>query len=135
MASPGARYTDDDAGTVTVINEINAADGATLTQQCFAHDYLRRLTEAWTTTAATCPTTPTQAAVDGPDPYWQSFTYDLVGNRTTDTTHAATGDTIRDYTTPAAQTAQPHTLTRRATRGGPATNYTYDKTGVCCTDR
>ncbi|MFC3386354.1 polymorphic toxin-type HINT domain-containing protein [Couchioplanes azureus] len=125
------RYSFDPSGNITAINEVNEAAGnTTVTQQCFQQDYLRRLTEAWTTTAATCQTSPTQAAVSGPDAYWQSFTYDLVGNRKTDTRHSPAGDTIRDYTTPAAGAAQPHTLTRRETRGGgPATSYTYDPGG------
>ncbi|MFI7376214.1 RHS repeat-associated core domain-containing protein [Actinoplanes sp. NPDC049668] len=124
-------YGYDQIGNVTSINEVNEAAGnTTITQQCFEQDYLRRLTEAWTTTAGTCQADPSQAAVAGPDPYWQSFTYDVMGNRTTDTTHTATGDTIRDYATPAAGGAQPHALTRRDTRGGgPTTSYTYDPAG------
>ncbi len=113
------------------INEINdAADDTVVSQQCFQYDHLRRLTEAWTTTATQCQSAPTQAAVQGPDPYCHSYTYDKTGNRLTDTVHQPTGDTTRDYTTPAAGTSQPHTLTRRATRGGgPAVDYTYDTAG------
>ncbi|MFI5493609.1 RHS repeat-associated core domain-containing protein [Actinoplanes sp. NPDC051859] len=128
------RYTFNPDGGITAIHEVNEAAGnTTISQQCFQQDYLRRLTEAWTTTADTCQTGPTQTAVGGPDAYWQSFTYDLVGNRTTDTSHTPAGDTIRDYNSPAAGTAQPHTLTRRQTRGGPATNYTYDPAGNLAT--
>ncbi|GGQ56289.1 RHS repeat-associated core domain-containing protein [Couchioplanes azureus] len=124
------RYTYDPDGNITSIREVSLAAGTTISNQCFQQDYLRRLTEAWTTTAATCQSSPSQAAVGGPDPYWQSFTYDLVGNRKTDTSHTPAGATIRDYTTPAPGSAQPHTLTRRETRGGgPATSYTYDPSG------
>jgi RHS repeat-associated protein len=127
-------YTYDPAGNITAIAEVNETAGTTISRQCFLHDYLRRLTEAWTTTTTACQATPNQAAVGGPDPYWHSYTYDAVGNRVTDTVHTAGGDTVRDYTTPAAGQTQPHTLTRRQTRGGPTstspdTAYTYDLAG------
>jgi RHS repeat-associated protein len=122
-------YRYDPAGNVTAITETDPA-GAVVTQQCFQTDYLRRLTEAWTTTATACQTTPAQTSVGGPDPYWHSYTYDAVGNRRTGTIHTAAGDTVHDYLTPAAGQNQPHTLTRKETRGGgPATDYTYDLAG------
>ena len=125
-------YTYDSAGNLTSINE--TAAGATVSNQCFNHDYLRRMTEAWTTTAATCQTTPSQPAVGGPDPYWQSFTYDKTGNRLTDTRHTTSGDTTRTYTYPAAGSPQPHTLTGYTTSGsGPTAAYTYDPTGDLAT--
>ncbi|MEV6299121.1 RHS repeat-associated core domain-containing protein [Actinoplanes sp. NPDC051861] len=121
-------YKHDAAGNITAINEVReSAGGATVTQQCFQHDALRRLTEAWSTTAATCQSTPAQS---GPDAYWQSFTYDAVGNRKTDTVHTAAGDTVRDYVTGPAGGRQPHSLTRRETRGGgPSTDFGYDDAG------
>lgn len=92
--------------------------------------HLRRLTEAWTTTATACQSTPSQGIVGGPDSYWQSFAYDTAGNRKTDTVHTPAGDTVRDYTNPQAGTPRPHSLTRRETRGGgAATDYTYDTAG------
>jgi YD repeat-containing protein len=122
-------YGYDNAGNITTITETHA--GATVSNQCFTYDPLRQLTEAWTTTAATCQATPTQAVVGGPDPYWTSYRYNSVSNRTQDIAHAAGGDTTRTYTYPAAGAAQPHTLTSVAITGGSSgTNtYTYDPAG------
>ena len=51
--------------------------------------------------------------IGGPDPYWTSYTYDPIGNRTSQTRHglAGAGDTTTTYTYPTPATAQPHTLT------------------------
>ena len=45
-----ATYNYDDAGTITSI--AGRTDGTTDQVECFRHDYLRRLTEAWTQTSA-----------------------------------------------------------------------------------
>jgi RHS repeat-associated protein len=58
--------------------------------QCFQYDYLRRLTEAWAQTSTTCAAAPAQAVIGGAAPYWQSFTYDVAGNRTSEVNHAVT---------------------------------------------
>ncbi|GLW11739.1 hypothetical protein Misp01_68670 [Microtetraspora sp. NBRC 13810] len=103
--------------------------------QCYRYDHLRRLTEAWTALADCAEDEePTAATVGGPEPYWQSFAFDAVGNRTSETRHAVTGgtgDTVRTYTYPAARQAQPHTLTQVAGTGPGARtdSYEYDPTG------
>jgi hypothetical protein len=71
------------AGQVTNIQETHA--GTTVFSRCFNYDGLQQLTEAWTTTATTCQATPSQGVVGGPDPYWTSYRYDTVGDRTSDT--------------------------------------------------
>ncbi|WP_426633817.1 ricin-type beta-trefoil lectin domain protein [Planosporangium sp. 12N6] len=119
-------YTYNPAGQVTSIAETTA--GEVVSNQCFSYDGLRQLTEAWTTTATSCQTTPSQAVVGGPDPYWTSYRYDTIGNRTTDTTHIATGDTTRSYTYPAAKTARPHAVTSVTATTG-TSSYTYDEAG------
>jgi RHS repeat-associated protein len=118
-------YSHDAAGNVKGVNEVSAAN------QCFSYDGLRQLTEAWTTTATTCQATPTQAVVGGADPYWTSYRYGPTGDRTTETRHRASGDTVRTYTYPAAGAGQPHTL-RSVAITGAATGtdtYTYDAAG------
>ncbi|MEY9211602.1 hypothetical protein NI17_009615 [Thermobifida halotolerans] len=56
-----------------------------------------------------------------------------MGNReTTEVRHAANGDTVRTYTTPAAGQSQPHTLTQVEQTGPDGTRleqYTYDASG------
>ncbi len=100
-----------------------------MSQQCFTYDPLQQLTEAWSTTAATCQASPSQGVVGGPDPYWSSYTYTATGSRATDTRHAAGGDTLRTYLYPAS--GQRHTLTSVSTTGASTgtDSYTYDNTG------
>src|SRR6266536_3306539 len=122
-------YTYNPAGLVTSIAE--TSNQQTVSNQCFTYDGLAELTEAWTTTAAACQGTPAQAAVGGPDPYWSSYSYDKIGNRVQDVVHQSTGNTIRDYTYPAATAAQPHAV-QSVTASGASTgtsSYVYDATG------
>ncbi|MGC4897576.1 RHS repeat-associated core domain-containing protein [Micromonospora sp. DT31] len=122
------QYTHDPAGNITSIAETNA--GTVVANQCFGYDYLQRLTEAWTTTATTCQSTPSQAIIGGADSYWHSYTYDKTGNRTTDTRHSPSGNTTRNYSYPAATSSRPHGLASITTDGGgPTTTYTYDNGG------
>jgi RHS repeat-associated protein len=124
-------YKYDPAGNVTRVD--TTIQGGQTDTQCFAYDYLRRLTQAWTE-AAPCAPTPSTGILAGPAPYWQSYGYDLTGNRTTETRHDVAGgaDTTRTYTYPAAGQAQPHTVRSIDTTGpgGPSTAaYGYDVEG------
>ncbi|WP_052852654.1 polymorphic toxin-type HINT domain-containing protein [Streptomyces avicenniae] len=120
-------YGYDDIGNVLSI----ADDSATGTDnQCFRYDYLRRLTEAWAEGDTTCSTAPSDAAMGGVAPYWHSFTYDLVGNRRTETLHEQ--QTTRTYAYPEPGTAQPHTLTSVTQETPDVTSlqeYGYDDSG------
>ncbi|MEV0459833.1 RHS repeat-associated core domain-containing protein, partial [Catellatospora methionotrophica] len=96
--------------------------------QCLAYDYAQRLTEAWSQGAATCAAAPSSAALGGPAPYWQSFGYDVAGNRTAETLHGTGGqaDTIRSY----ANTG--HRLDRVTQTGAAGTRqdvFGYDAAG------
>ncbi|MEU0558053.1 RHS repeat-associated core domain-containing protein [Dactylosporangium sp. NPDC006015] len=128
-------YGYDAAGNVKNISE--TLGGSVVSNQCFGYDALRELTEAWTTTAATCQANPSTAVVGGPDPYWTSYQYATgtsnynSGNRTQEIRHAIGGgtDTTRTYTYPT--TGKRHTLTSvTAAGGGTGTDsYTYDAAG------
>jgi RHS repeat-associated protein len=96
--------------------------------QCFRYDGLQRLTEAWTP-AGGCDANPSTSGLAGPAPYWQSFTYDKVGNRLTDTQHAVAGDTARTYAYPAAGAHGLKSVTTATTTGTTKDEYTYDATG------
>ncbi|WP_329404853.1 polymorphic toxin-type HINT domain-containing protein [Streptomyces melanogenes] len=128
-------YTYDPAGNITSITTGFGQDTArTVDTQCFVTDNLRRITQAWTATDQ-CKTTPTDASsatVGGPDAYWTSYTYDAIGNRTTETQHkTASGpaaDAVRTYTAPAAGK---HALPQ-VTETGPTAHtetYGYDQAG------
>ncbi|MCX5535759.1 polymorphic toxin-type HINT domain-containing protein [Streptomyces sp. NBC_00006] len=130
-------YKYDEAGNVLSISDVSRAG---TDNQCFAYDYLRRLSEAWAEGDTTCAAAPAASATGGAAPYWTSYTYDKVGNRKTETEHDLTGDAAKDtkktYTYPAAGAAQPHTLTE-VTQAGPSgtskSSYSYDATGNTAT--
>ncbi|MFF7991979.1 RHS repeat-associated core domain-containing protein [Kitasatospora xanthocidica] len=111
-------YAYDPAGQITAIRTIPNNTPAATDLQCFTHDYLGRLTSAWSDTGkldqptpspagqgACANATPTSGAVapakttvGGSAPYWQDYTYDAVGNRTKLVTHNPTGDVSKDLT-------------------------------------
>jgi RHS repeat-associated protein len=65
----------------------------------------------------------------GPAPYWQSWTYDKVGNRLSQVDHRAGGDITTTY---AATGKQPHAVTGRTVNAAgvaTTTGYTYDAAG------
>jgi RHS repeat-associated protein len=119
-------YTYNPAGNITSISN-SPLDQAADTQ-CFRYDYLQRLTDAWTPSAA-CSTDPTAASLAGPAPYWQSFTYDKSGNRLTDTQHTGTGDLTRNYHYADPGAPKPHLLNATSTPGNQDSPYTYDEVG------
>ncbi|WP_406293562.1 hypothetical protein OG948_02905 [Embleya sp. NBC_00888] len=145
-------YTYKPSGDVSSIKSVR--DNNTTDTQCFAYDGNRRLKEAWTDTAGTtalpapsvpgvggCSTqTPTKTTVGGPDAYWQTFDYDVVGNRIKLVDHDVTDDPAKNITTdygyrPGAQAGgdRTHRLDSVSVKNGAAapvtTNLTYDQAG------
>jgi RHS repeat-associated protein len=123
-------YTYDPAGDVT-----SAADTPTSgvnDVQCFQYDPLRRLTQAWAQSDPACATTPNTSVLGGASPYWEQYSYDITGNRKTDTLTTGSGTVTTSQTYPAAGQARPHTLTG-ATATGPSgtttSSYGYDPAG------
>jgi RHS repeat-associated protein len=130
-----SRFRYDEAGNVLSVSDTSRSG---TDAQCFTYDYLRRLKEAWTQNTTTCAATPTASVLGGPAPYWTSYGYDKIGNRSTEVQHDTTGDTTKDvtseyaYPTPGATAVRPHGL-KTVTRSGPGVtsgdSYTYDATG------
>ncbi|WP_189129998.1 polymorphic toxin-type HINT domain-containing protein [Wenjunlia tyrosinilytica] len=128
----------DDIGNILSLSDVSREGTDT---QCFTYDHQRRLTEAWTQSTTSCDGQPTKPAIGGPAPYWQSFTYDVVGNRLAQTRHDPSGDSAKDikqtYTYPAAGSPQPHTLSKVDTVGPNGStaqdSYTYDAVGNTAT--
>ncbi|MFF7634975.1 RHS repeat-associated core domain-containing protein, partial [Kitasatospora sp. NPDC008050] len=128
-------YSYDPSGNPTSTTSKQSETGSTVTDtQCYQYDGLDRLTQAWTANSA-CPsanTSPTSATVASENAaYWQSFSYDAIGDRTSSTDHAvngATGDTTTSYTNGCTGTCpngtQPHTLTGTSTTGPAGTSTT-----------
>ncbi|MFB8167419.1 RHS repeat-associated core domain-containing protein [Kitasatospora purpeofusca] len=113
-------YAYNQVGRITAIRSIPNNTPSATDLQCFSYDYLGRLTTAWSDTGrlyqepnpavggqGRCtndtPTSgaqvPAQTTVGGSAPYWQSYQYDLTGNRTGMVAHDPGGDTSRDVTT------------------------------------
>ncbi|MGH3734237.1 MAG: polymorphic toxin-type HINT domain-containing protein [Micromonosporaceae bacterium] len=123
-------YQQDDAGNITKIADVANGDF-----QCYQHDHLRRLTQAWTPSSNDCSTAPDNAALAGPAPYRYQWSYDKTGNRTQQIRYATQpggNNTTTTYSYPAAGTTQPHTLSSTTTTVGSDTTtdtYTYDDAG------
>lgn len=104
-------YTYTDAGTITKISDAASSGPDT---QCFTYDYAQRLSDAWTPASDDCATEPSTASLGGPAPYWQTYAYDVVGDRTSITRHAtapggADATDTYHYTAPSAD--RPHAVT------------------------
>ncbi|MFJ4616743.1 polymorphic toxin-type HINT domain-containing protein [Streptomyces sp. NPDC088812] len=141
-------YAYDPAGNVTSIADTS---NSVTDRQCFTYDALGQLTEAWTAPTSCTATGKTTAAAQYSDGttnvtaansgYWQSYTYDAMGNRKTLVEHDPGLDTTKDATTTYAygnaDGTQPHTLTGmsstyKADSGAQvtkATTLTYDDAG------
>ncbi|PBC75794.1 RHS repeat-associated protein [Streptomyces sp. TLI_235] len=150
-------YTYDPAGRITAIRGIADNTPSATDLQCFTYDYLGRLTTAWSDTGAltqsvqptvggrgscanTSPTSGAQAplktTVGGPAAYWQSYTYDLTGNRKQLVQHNPAGDTTKD-TTLTQDFPAPGTVNTKTTApgtgggtGGPHTLLGTTATGI-----
>ncbi|MEW1550634.1 ricin-type beta-trefoil lectin domain protein, partial [Streptomyces tsukubensis] len=141
-------YEYDPAGNITSI-----ADrwNAVIDRQCFTYDTIGQLTQAWTA-PSTCQAAGKQgAAPEYPDGtknvtaansgYWQTYTYDELGQRTKLVKHDPAGDATKNATTTYSygktDGTQPHTLTGTSTTykteaGAQVTKpsvRTYDKSG------
>ncbi|MFI6581258.1 RHS repeat-associated core domain-containing protein [Embleya sp. NPDC050493] len=143
-------YTYKPSGDVTSIKTVR--DGMQTDTQCFAYDGSRRLKEAWTDTAgvtvAPAPSvpgiggcaasTPSTNSAGGPNAYWQTFDYDMVGNRIKLVEHDAADDPTKNVSTEYGYRSVPsvtrtHTLdsvTVKIGGGQPVSReITYDAAG------
>ncbi|MFJ6167212.1 polymorphic toxin-type HINT domain-containing protein [Micromonospora orduensis] len=126
-------------GNITKQTETRSEPTTAAETQCYAYDSLRRLTSAWTATDD-CAATPSSgnrtmvgSGIGATSAYWTDWTFDALGNRTSQKQHALSGgvDTTTAYTYNGNGTSQPHTLTGTTTTGGltGSTSYSYDKSG------
>ncbi|MEV4625212.1 ricin-type beta-trefoil lectin domain protein [Micromonospora sp. NPDC049523] len=121
----GADYSHDPAGNITSI--AGDTNGIRDQVECYRYDYHRRLTDAWSQADVGC-STPQRA---GADAYRLAWTYDLTGNRKTQTSWSATGTTTATSSYPTPGANQPHTLNQVAYTGETTRTdtYTYDTAG------
>ncbi|MER7106706.1 RHS repeat-associated core domain-containing protein [Streptomyces sp. NPDC000229] len=84
-------YTRDNGGSVTSLRA--SVDNQ---QECYRYDDLNRLTDAWTTAATSCGSTP-QSDFTGPAPYQTKYAYDRLGNIQSVVDTTSSGSTTKDY--------------------------------------
>ncbi|WP_369371824.1 RHS repeat-associated core domain-containing protein [Promicromonospora sp. Populi] len=137
-----ATYAWDDAGNLTSVKDVPvAADGGQpADRQCYRYDWARRLTQAWTPSNGDCAASPTSStALGGGAPYWNTYSYDAIGNRTGAVTRtpavaggAASSTTATyAYPTSGAGVDRPHAVTGVTATGTGAgiSSFTYDDSG------
>ncbi|MGW7099672.1 ricin-type beta-trefoil lectin domain protein [Streptomyces sp. NPDC054838] len=111
-------YRYNQVGEITAIDDLQ--NNTTHDTQCFTYDSFQRLTQAWTDTAGItspsaapvgaiggCTTTRVKTTnsgqiktttVGGPAPYWQTYTFDQLGDRTGMVNHDPGGNALADTT-------------------------------------
>ncbi|MFI9363125.1 polymorphic toxin-type HINT domain-containing protein [Kitasatospora sp. NPDC053057] len=143
----------DESGNLTTASDVQSGGGTdrTTDTQCFTYDAQDRLVTAWTDTKgitgatagqlARCNTAkPSPATIGGPNPYWQDWQFNQLGDRTQQVSHDVTGnaakDTTQTITYPGAGTATAYQPNAAATVtiSNPTTGTTtlkpaYDKAG------
>ncbi|HSZ31648.1 MAG TPA: RHS repeat-associated core domain-containing protein, partial [Pseudonocardiaceae bacterium] len=132
-------YTYDPAGNITSQTDTRLGSSASSETQCYVYDQLDRLTAAWTATddCASQPSSSNSSMVGdnlaASSAYWTTWTFDAVGNRTSQVQHSTTGgtDTTTDYGYNGNGDGQPETLTGSNTTGAStsSTSYSYDAAG------
>ncbi|MEV0561391.1 polymorphic toxin-type HINT domain-containing protein [Dactylosporangium sp. NPDC050588] len=123
-------YTYNHTGDITRV-----LDGTDNQAQCYRYDSQHRLTDAWTAVDA-CAANPAAAAITGSGkyPYWDTFTFDTSGRRTTDIHRtSATATTSRTFSYPATgpTSQRVHAATSVAYTGATTRTdtMTYDNAG------
>ncbi len=127
-------YSYDAAGNIRKVAD--TPEGGPSDIQCFAYDYLRRMTNAWTPSSGDCTAPKSGSALGGAAPYWMSWTFDKTGNRLTQTKHgnvdsSSADDTVNTFTYPTGLD-QPHTVSKVNTSGPNGTSedtFGYDAAG------
>ncbi|MBM2620355.1 hypothetical protein JIG36_33075 [Actinoplanes sp. LDG1-06] len=128
------RYEHDQAGNILSIDD--APEGGRHEKQCFTYDYLQRLTGAWAsdTSAQDCSVAPAaDTTLNGPAPYWSSYTYDEAGSRQQEIAHDVDGDedVLLRYVYPEASQQKTLTAVETTTADGQKSTreYKYDAGG------
>ncbi|WP_239177107.1 RHS repeat domain-containing protein [Actinoplanes octamycinicus] len=123
-------YRYDDAGNVVEVSDTPENQQSDI--QCYQYDYLRRMTSAWTPAADDCAAAPSYTSLGGSAAYWRQWTYDEMGNRTTEVLKAASGDTTYKYTTPTPGpgSVRPHAVTSVTATGAKSFTKTYGYDGA-----
>jgi RHS repeat-associated protein len=133
------KYTYNANQEVTKVVDTQGATGtAPVDTQCYTYDALNRLNQAWSATdgCAANPASAGNSTVGGPQAFWQSWTFDQLGDRLSQTDHAVAGSTAGDVTTVYTYGVAGHdhavastTATNSATGAKTTNSYGYDTAG------
>jgi RHS repeat-associated protein len=130
-------YSYNDVGDITSEADTPSGDSSATDVQCFQYDYLGRLAQAWAQGSTGCAAAPSTSAEGGAAPYWESYTYNTIGNLTGITSTAPAGAvTTTTDSYPAAGSAQPHAITSQSVTtasGTTSTSYGYNADGELTT--
>jgi RHS repeat-associated protein len=126
-------YSYNDVGDITSEADTPAGNLTATNVECFQYDYLNRLVQAWAQGSAGCASTPSASAEGGTAPYWDTYSYNVIGNLTGVTSTTASGATTTTTDTyPAAGAAHPHAITGQsvtAPSGSTSSAYSYNADG------
>ncbi|GGI12206.1 RHS repeat-associated core domain-containing protein [Isoptericola cucumis] len=131
-------YSYDDAGNLLSAKDAPELGGQPKDQQCFDYDWAQRLTQAWTPASGDCAVAPSVAGLGGGAPYWKSYSYDVLGNRTSAVLHrsaAVGGDVTSTYARPVSgeSSMRPHAVSSVTAKTPTATlgtsSFAYDAAG------
>jgi RHS repeat-associated protein len=124
-------YSYDMTGDVLAETDAPAAGPAQV--QCFSYDYLGRLTQAFSQGSTSCGTPSQTAESSAAAPYWDTYSYNTVGDLTSQVSTPPSG-AATTYTSsyPAAGSPRPHAVSSQQA-SGPAgntvTSYGYNASG------
>ncbi|WP_030200419.1 ricin-type beta-trefoil lectin domain protein [Streptomyces sp. NRRL S-87] len=143
-------YRYNQAGEITAIDDLQ--NNTTHDTQCFSYDSFQRLTAAWTDTAGItsptaapvggvggCTTAKVQTTssgqiktttVGGPAAYWQTYSYDLLGDRTGMVDHDPSGNALADTSQSIAFTGADGTVAATLPNQAGATANSNPATGT-----
>lgn len=132
QAVDDVQYKYDPAGNL--IRAIDTSASGAVDTQCYGYDYADRLSDAWTPLSGDCDQAKSATALGGPAPYWLNWTFDTAGNRATQTSHIAAGNTTAtsSYPPSGATSTRPHAVSSITTAGpgvNRTDNYGYDPIG------
>lgn len=124
-----ATYAWDKAGNLTSVKDNpHTGGGRAPDRQCFTYDWAGRLSQAWTPAGGDCAAARSVAGLGGADPYWNTYTYEVTGNRETVTARTPGGTSTAQYVHPAqgADAVRPHAVSSVTTTGQAAGAAQFD---------
>jgi len=140
-------YGYDASGNITSATDTEGAPGTATETSCYDYDALDRLIDAWSASdgcAVDVGKTGSTSTIDGPQPYWLSWSFDAAGSRIGQTVHAVPTGVPADLATTynngvttstlnGSTTNDPHVhaLAASSTSDDPAvtSSYVYDPDG------